>query len=132
MGRQPMRRHISPRADLSSECSACGRPRMGTPEMRLRVAGPVFLLWFAGGLSGCQEPLLAGVDGKTTGPGGIMWHVPTAQPPLLSATIAADDSTAFYYLTGRRFTALRLRDQRTLWTATGDESSHENNAMRGV
>lgn len=82
---------------------------------------------------GCSDPPVAGNNnGTPTRPGQILWYVPTAEPPLLSASIAADDSIAFYYLTGRKFTALRLRDQRTLWTATGDELTDANDAMKGI
>ena len=61
-----------------------------------------------------------------------MWHVTGIRPPPLSGTLANDDSTVFAYRGGRSFTAIRLRDQRTLWTATGDESQDEFDAMRGV
>jgi outer membrane protein assembly factor BamB len=100
--------------------------------MQSRKLVVLMLLAAIGGAASCRDSPLAGVDGQTTGPGGIVWHVPTPQPPALSGTIAADDSNAFYYATGRRFAALRLRDQRVLWTATGDESSDDINAMHGV
>ena len=81
---------------------------------------------------GCRDSGSPSVVGDTGGPGQILWRVPTAEPPLLSATIIADDSSVFFYLTGRRFMAVRLSDQRTRWTATGDESTDALNALRGV
>lgn len=89
-------------------------------------------VWLTCWLTGCRDPAISEVNGKTFGPGGILWHARTAEPPLLSGTIAADDSTAFYYLTGKTFAALRLRDQRVLWTVTGDESTDQLNAMHGI
>jgi outer membrane protein assembly factor BamB len=83
-------------------------------------------------LGGCRDAPIAGVEERNNGAGQILWRVPTAEPPLLSSAVAADDSAVYFYLTGRRFTAVNLQNQRTLWTAVADESGDANNAMRGV
>ena len=75
---------------------------------------------------------MAGVNGTGTGAGSIAWHVPTPEPPLLSGTIATNDTFAFFYRTGRTFVALRLADQKIAWTAMADESFDNAYAMRGV
>ena len=108
-----------------------GHRKAGAPDVRYHTLASL-VLCVVSGIAGCRESPLAGVDGKSPGPSGILWHVAGSEPPLLSATIATDDSSAFFYLTGRKFSAVRIRDQRTLWTVTGDESQDEFNAMRGV
>lgn len=100
--------------------------------MRFRGIAPVVACGIVTLTGGCGNPPVAGENGTPTRPGQILWHVPTAEPPLLSASVAADESTAFYYLTGKKFTALRLHDRRTLWTATGDELTDANDAMGGI
>jgi outer membrane protein assembly factor BamB len=100
--------------------------------MRFRLIARVVASLMLTLTGGCGNPPVAGENGTPTRPGEILWHVPTAEPPLLSASITADASTAFYYLTGRKFAALRLSDRRPLWTATGDESSDANDAMEGI
>ncbi len=93
---------------------------------------PALTLCLVGALAGCREASYPGGDVTSARPGTIVWHAPTAELPSVSGSLAADDSVAFYYLSGRRFAALRLRDRQTLWTASGDESADEVTAMRGV
>jgi outer membrane protein assembly factor BamB len=76
---------------------------------------------------GCRESSLSGAGGDR-----IAWRVGEVRSPLRSGAIAADANNVYAYTNNYAIAAIRLSDQRRLWSAAGDETSNIEAGTQGA